>query len=834
MQPAMSDVFATAPVRENRQSAQFDEILRQARDAMCERLDDAIASMLDHAAENLLALINDTRDLAERRNYEEAREVAVKRRATIEAYFQEQYVEEFQRRCNRARKFGESFDQADVSLETLELVEQEDFDETLKFNEMANKLRVYCDDELVALDQRVGVLLGDANLKSNDNPFSPQVICDTYKHACRELDVELSVRRVFLKLFDDHVLDDIRSVYKAINALLVRNSILPKVRFNYARDKNRGAPAPTEETPGDAPTADLPPVAPQDLFSILQKLLGSSAAAVGQAGTAGGSGVVVIPAGVGVAGTSSEAGVAGVGVAGTPAGVGVVGVPANMGAAEIPAGAGAVGVPAGMGAAVTVLQGAELMGSLTRIQRGDLSALAGTNLVACAVDPGTTNILRELKGTGVGAGMNQLDALTLDIVAMLFDQLFDDPKVPNTIKGLIGRLQIPILKVAIADKSFFSTKTHPVRRLLDAVGDIALRLPADFDASSPLFSRLQRILQELVDGFQDDIEVFTAAREQLYALLAEEDQRVEEQTRAEAQRAEESENLELARSVAQEEIRTRVLAHKVPLAVVEFLAKQWLKLLLLIHAKEGAESAAWKSALDVIDQLIWSVQPKSTPEECRKLGAMVPKLLKDLTTGLKSAGIEDAVREQFFVELMKHHRHALSTSEQEAPKPTDRESASRLHATARTNERPAANLDFSAPVTVKNPYGHGDVCVDSQDLDFTATANSARAKREESIRRALDSLGMGTWVEFSDADNPHKRRPARLIFVSPRKTRYLFAVDRAGKEIIQCTRAEIGRRLRIGEVVRLDKPPEESLFDRIMSSLLSKLRVPGRAGLFSG
>ena len=37
-------------------------------------------------------------------------------------------------------------------------------DETLRFNDMANKLRAYCEDELVALDQRVGVLLGDADL----------------------------------------------------------------------------------------------------------------------------------------------------------------------------------------------------------------------------------------------------------------------------------------------------------------------------------------------------------------------------------------------------------------------------------------------------------------------------------------------------------------------------------------------------------------------------------------------------------------------------------------------------------------------------------------------
>jgi len=136
-----------------------------------------------------------------------------------------------------------------------------------------------------------------------------------------------------------------------------------------------------------------------------------------------------------------------------------------------------------------VLQGAELMNLLTRVQHGDVTAVAdgGSQLGASAGDPGTANVLRELKVTSVGTGMNQLDSMTLDIVAMLFDQLFDDPKIPIAVKGFIGRMQIPMLKVAIADKEFFSKKTHPARRLLDTLGEISSRLPADFNVSNPLY-----------------------------------------------------------------------------------------------------------------------------------------------------------------------------------------------------------------------------------------------------------------------------------------------------------------------------------------------------------
>ena len=196
---------------------------------------------------------------------------------------------------------------------------------------------------------------------------------------------------------------------------------------------------------------------------------------------------------------------------------------------------------------------------------------------------GTANILHELKATSVGAGMGAMDVMTLDIVAMLFDQIFDDPKVPNGVKGLIGRMQIPMLKAAIADKSFFSTKTHPARQLLDTLGEIASCLPADFSPAHALFPRLEGILEELVSGYQDNVEIFTAVRERLEALLEEEDQRIEGETRAAAKRVEDMEKLAVAKRAAEGEVRARVELREPPRLVVDFLARQWLKLLLLVH-----------------------------------------------------------------------------------------------------------------------------------------------------------------------------------------------------------------------------------------------------------
>ena len=59
---------------------------------------------------------------------------------------------------------------------------------------------------------------------------------------------------------------------------------------------------------------------------------------------------------------------------------------------------------------------------------------------------------------------------------------------------------------------------------------------------------------------------------------------------------------------------------------------------------------------------------------------------------------------------------------------------------------------------------------------------------------------------------------------TPKRTSYIFS-DRNGNNMIDLSRAELVRRLRVGEAVRLDQAPEAPLFDRIMSTLLGKLKA---------
>ena len=770
----------------------FDALIEQSGELFSDRVSDSVTAMLDKVEETLTTMIGETQNAETQELYRKTRDNTLAHRADFEKHFRTRFGKEFQQRSNRAKKISQSLSDIDLSSLELELVGEDDLQETLKFNEMATKVGRFCDEELGALDQRAGVLLGDADLQPADNPFAPQVICDAYKQACKQVDTEVAVRLTLLKLFDDHILDTLRSVYKDINALLVKNSILPKIRYGVS--KKEGGKAPAIE--GGAPAAGekAAPPTEQDFFTMMQNLMKASG---------------------------------------------------NM--PGIPPGAG--------GGQVVVLQGAELLSSLTRLQQGGGGGEGDLPVLPAAGEAGTTNVLRELKSTSVGSSMAQMDAMTLDIVAMIFDQLFDEPKIPLAVKGLIGRMQIPMLKVAITDKAFFSDKKHPARKMLDTLGEIAVRLPTDFNSSNPLFGSMEKIVEELLTGFKDNVEIFDTVREKFHGLVIAEDQRQEQETQEAAKRLKEQEDLALAKAVAQNEIRERLKgrAGKVPRFVVDFLVQHWIKFLLLVHVKRGKDSDAWKSSLQTMDELIWSVEPKESIEDRRKLATVVPPMLKRMLASLKGVGADQAAVDRFLDDLMKRHTEVVGKDETPAAPPPPAPAAAQPEAApaapgAKAPARPAAaagapakgaptkppppkapakpqevELDFTADIVVKNPFGGGEVEVKQLDFSDLPSASPTQARSVAKDAQLTEHLMVGSWIEVRQKGEDEKiaNRPARLSFVSPMKTSFLF-VDRNGATVLECSRAELARRYRLKEVVDMDEAP---LFDRIMTGLVGKMKA---------
>src|SRR5262249_7576975 len=190
----------------------------------------------------------------------------------------------------------------------------------------------------------------------------------------------------------------------------------------------------------------------------------------------------------------------------------------------MPAGPPAIG-PFG-GPRILVTQ--ELGDALSRLQQGETGFdVGGIPVQFSGVPEGMHNVLRDLQESPLGAKANQLEAMTIELVAMLFDFIFETKDLPDSMKVLIGRLQIPVLKAAMLDGAFFSKKTHPSRLFVNALAHAGIGWSPTMGTDDPLYKKIESLVHRVLDEFSDDIGLFDALRKELESFLTEEEQSAE-------------------------------------------------------------------------------------------------------------------------------------------------------------------------------------------------------------------------------------------------------------------------------------------------------------------
>jgi hypothetical protein len=266
--------------------------------------------------------------------------------------------------------------------------------------------------------------------------------------------------------------------------------------------------------------------------------------------------------------------------------------------------------------------------------------------------------------------LNDVDQDLLDVIGMLFDFILDDANVPDAMKALIGRLQIPMLKVAVLDRSFFGNKQHPARRLLNTLARAAMSWVDDGDRSAKsLYGRIDTAVTRILRDFNDDVRLFAQVYDEFSNFIEREtrgaevaEERVNQVTRGQEQL------LIARRRVAKVLNEFREAQPDMPTAVVNILREGWHDVMLLAFLREGEESAAWQDAFAAVEQLIWSIQPKIETADRQRLLKAIPDLLKKLRDGLNNISFDQHRAGQLFKDLQACHIAALR-GEKDEPNP---------------------------------------------------------------------------------------------------------------------------------------------------------------------
>ena len=789
----MSDkmIPKVVPIKSFMKPSKAVKLLRECSELASDGLSKSLAAMMGQVDDALFELAEKAENNVVQSLYFDAmREVRLKR-GDMEAVFKRS----FETACNAVIESEPvpTDTQTELTLDgELMLVEDNHLETSLAVTNMVGKVQHLCKEELFALETRVGLLLGKPELPEDDNPFNPTLICNAFKEACNELEADIKVRLIILKLFEKYVVPDLRQVYQQLNEHLARNNILP--RINYAIQRAPGAAPAYGE--GAAPL--MPGEAGGDPFGAIQALLEQN----------------------------PQGGI----VAATPV-----------------AGGAAAG---GTMAAPT----AHLLSSLTQLQHGNLELLAQAGADTALLDSAETNVLRQLKQHQVLGALPREHDQTIDIVAMLFDYILEDKNIPDRMHAVIGRLQIPILKVVMLDKSFFSKKNHPARKFLDTLSQAAIGLSEEQEAEE-LYIKAEQLVQQVISDFEDDMTVFEDVLDELESHLEKLEEKASEDLERLQQEAAEQERLERARLKAAEEVRQRLEERDLNDTVREFIDEQWKTLLMMTFLMEGDDSDAWLSSVETMDTLIWSVAPKKTAEERQQLVSALPALLANLRQGMELLEMAAEDCERFFARLARCHSEAVSARHRSGGEAgansggergsTDDEGRMRPEAPdstppvpgpgpgeenreASAPDNPSATFDQPPSLTVMKKIAgmraaeilaqieQGTLEVEEITLSNTQGGGMVDEIHDE-YTVLVQNLENGAWITFKQADGGQSQE--KLTWINTTTGIYMFT-NRNGKNTRNLTFYQFAEEFRKGRAEVMEETP---LVDRAMNSLIDDL-----------
>ena len=269
------------------------------------------------------------------------------------------------------------------------------------------------------------------------------------------------------------------------------------------------------------------------------------------------------------------------------------------------------------------------------------------------------NLIRAHRAELLQASRGKLDHLVIEVVSSLFDQILSDARVPPQMARQIARLQLPVLRAALADGNFFSSRRHPVRRFINRAASLACAFDSfDGGPAKELLERIKALVNEIVEGDFDQLEVYEAKLLALESFVA-------EQTHAEIRTSAAAATLrdkELEWRVQQQfshRLRTALEPLALPAFLHDFLSSVWGQAIVMATRRDGPAAPHPMQLRKTGAALVGSIQPKRSLEDRKRFVATLPALMSELNEGIQFVEWPAAAQDAFFGQLIAQHAGSL-------------------------------------------------------------------------------------------------------------------------------------------------------------------------------
>ena len=397
---------------------------------------------------------------------------------------------------------------------------------------------------------------------------------------------------------------------------------------------------------------------------------------------------------------------------------------------------------------------------------------------------------------------------TIEIVALLFQSILTEDRIPTAVRVWFARLQMPVLRVAVTEPDFFATIDHPARRLIDRMGACVM----GFDSAASgvgvsMEKEIKRIVQ-VVEAYPD------TGRRVFQTVLIEFEKFLEHYFKNENEVT--KRGVSLAQQVEQREtlaiqytIELRRMLNEVPVqeGVRQFLFHVWADVLATTAMRYTAQGEPTKTMKRAAADLIWSASAKVTREERAEVIRRLPVLLKSLREGMLSAGMDAAKQDEHIQQLNNSLAAAFTAKAAVIPDDRLRELMEQLE-TLEELLPDAADVVIDESM-VLDLSGH-----QSSDLEVVLEGGSMPTPAMVAWARELQ---VGSWYMLDRAGHPE---PVQLTWHGLRKQLSLFVTPQGRCVLFQQHR--LASFLQAGLIVPAQ---DEALTVRATRSALAKLDV---------
>ena len=397
---------------------------------------------------------------------------------------------------------------------------------------------------------------------------------------------------------------------------------------------------------------------------------------------------------------------------------------------------------------------------------------------------------------------------TIEIVALLFQSILTEERIPAAVRVWFARLQMPVLRVAVTEPDFFATVDHPARRLIDRMGACVM----GFDSSTrsvgdALEKEIKRVVQ-VVEAYPD------TGRRVFQTVLGEFEKFLEHyfSTTNEATRK----GVSLAQQVEQREtlavqytIELRRMLNEVPVqdSVRLFLFQVWADVLATCAVRYGAQGEQTRNMKRAASDLIWSASAKVTREERAEVIRRLTPLLKTLRDGMSATGM-DAAKQEEHIQILNNSLQAAFTAKAAVIPPE------RLQELSERLESLEELLPDAADVTIDDSIVFDLSGHESSELEVVSEGGSMPTPAMIAWARELQ---VGGWYML---DYRGRNEAVQLAWLGLRKQLSMFVTPQGRCVLFQQQR--LASFLQAGLLLPAQ---DESLSVRATRSALAKLDV---------